>query len=219
MGERRSSGGSQPRRGAETTAQRSPAFRKLTKLDLAFLLILVGVGGRLLLLRVANVETILAASMVAGALLGWRYAMLVTVAVMGVSDATIYAIGYGGEFGGPALLGITAFTWSGMMFAGFIGAAAGHRRTLFTTRSMAVLTTISIPATLLFDIWTAFGDWLFLAGPRGVSLATVYYLQIPFTLIHLASSIVFVPLFGSMFSWLAPAPSPRPIPEPTEGPP
>ena len=198
-------------------AQRAPGFRKLTKLDVAFLLILVGVGGRLLLLRVANVETILAASMLAGALLGWRYAMLVTVAVMGVSDAMIYAIGYGGEFGTTALLGITAFTWSGMMFAGFIGAAAGRSRVLFTTRSMAVLTTISIPATLLFDVWTAFGDWLFLAGPRGVSLATVYYLQIPFTLIHLASSIVFVPLFGSIFSWLTPAPTSLPMPEPTEG--
>ena len=198
-------------------AQRSPGFRRLTKLDVAFLLILVGVGGRLLLLRVANVETILAASMLAGALLGWRYAMFVTVAVMGVSDALIYAIGYGGEFGATALIGITAFTWSGMMFAGFIGAAAGRHRVLFTTRSMAVLTTISIPATLLFDVWTAFGDWLFLAGPRGVSLATVYYLQIPFTLIHLASSIVFVPLFGSIFSLLAPAPSAEPVPEPTEG--
>ena len=198
-------------------ALRVPAFRKLTKLDIAFLLILVGVGGRLLLLRVANVETILAASMIAGALLGWRYAMLVTVAVMGISDATIYAIGYGGEFGFSALAGITAFTWSGMMFAGFVGAAAGRRRILFTTRSMAVLTTISIPATLLFDVWTAFGDWLFLAGPRGVSLATVYYLQIPFTLIHLASSIVFVPLFGSIFSWLAPAPAGQPLPEPSDG--
>jgi len=155
--------------------------------------------------------------MLAGAFLGWRYAMFVTVAVMGVSDALIYALGYGAEFGAGAILGITAFTWSGMLFAGFIGSAAGRRRVLFTTRSMAVLATVSIPATLLFDTWTAFGDWLFLAGPRGVSLATVYYLQIPFTLIHLASSIVFVPLFGSIFSWLTPAPTSLPMPEPTEG--
>src|SRR2546422_8875822 len=105
MGERRSSGGSQPRRGAETTAQRTPAFRKLTKLDLAFLLILVGVGGRLVLLRVANVETVLAASMLAGAFLGWRYSLLVTLAVMGISDALIYALGYGGGAGRAAILG------------------------------------------------------------------------------------------------------------------
>ncbi len=198
-------------------AARAPAFRKFTKLDLAFLLILVGVGGRLLLLRVANVETVLAASMLAGAFLGWRYAMLVTLAVMGVSDAVVYALGDGGEFGLRAILGITAFTWSGMAFAGFIGAATGRRRVLLTTRSMALLATVSIPATILFDVWTAFGDWMFIAGPRGVSLVTVYYLQIPFTLIHLASSIVFVPLFGSIFAYLTPAPSHLPIPEPTDG--
>jgi len=198
-------------------AVRNAAFRKLTKLDLAFLLILLGVGGRLALLRVANVETVLAASMIAGAFLGWRYSLLVTLAVMGVSDAVIYALGYGGEFGLFAILGITAFTWSGMIFAGLIGSVTGRRRVLFTTRSMALLATVSIPATLLFDVWTAFGDWVFVAGPRGLSLATVYYMQIPFTLIHLASSIVFVPLFGSIFSYLSPAPSVLPMPEPTEG--
>jgi hypothetical protein len=82
---------------------------------------------------------------------------------------------------------------------------------------MALLATVSIPATLLFDVWTAFGDWVFIAGPRGVSLATVYYLQVPFTLIHLASSIVFVPLFGSIFSYLTPAPASLAVPEPMEG--
>ena len=198
-------------------AVRSPAFRKLTKLDLAFLLILLGVGGRLALLRVANVETVLAASMIAGAFLGWRYSLLVTLAVMGVSDAVIYALGYGGELGLFAILGLTAFTWSGMVFAGLIGSATGRRHVLFTTRSMALLATVSIPATLLFDVWTAFGDWVFIAGPRGLSLAAVYTMQIPFTLIHLASSIVFVPLFGSIFSYVSPVPSLEPIPEPTEG--
>lgn len=193
------------------------AFRRLTKPDLAFLLVLVGIGGRLLLLRVANVETVLAASMLAGAFLGWRYALFVSVAVMGISDAVIYALGYGGEFGLVALLGLTAFTWSGMTFAGLLGAWGGRRRVLFTTRSIAILTTISVPATILYDVWTAFGDWVFIAGPRGVSLGTVYYMQIPFTLIHLASSIVFVPLFGSIFSWLAPAPAHVPVPGAQDG--
>ncbi len=199
---------------------RPRAFRRLTKLDLAFLLVLVGVGGRLLLRSVfhtANIETVLAASMIAGAFLGWRYTMFVTIATMGISDAVIYALGAGDAFGLGAILGLTAFTWSGMLFAGFIGAAMGRRRVLFTTRSMAVLTTISIPATLLYDVWTAFGDWLFIAGPRGISLPTVYYLQIPFTLIHLASSILFVPLFGAIFSVISPAPEYVPAPEPADG--
>ena len=198
-------------------AARRSRFRKLTKLDLAFLLILGGVTGRLLLLRVANVETVLAVSMLAGALLGWRYALLVSISVMGITDGVIYAMGLGDPFGFLPILGITAFTWSGMLFVGLIGAVSGRRRVLFTTRSIAVLTTISIPATILFDVWTAFGEWMFLAAPRGVPIEVVYFMQIPFTLVHLASSIVFVPLFGSIFSWLSPAPEYLPLPEPSEG--
>ena len=98
---------------------------------------------------------------------------------------------------------------------------AGHTwRTpmqLLSFRSMALLATVSVPATLLFDVWTAFGDWLFIAGPHGRSLVTVYAFQIPFTLIHLASSLVFVPLFGSIFAWLSPVPEYAPAPEPSEG--
>lgn len=197
-------------------ARRSP-FRKLNRLDLAFLLVVVGVAGRLLLLRVANVETVLAVSMLAGALLGWRYALLVSISVMAITDAAIYAMGLGDPFGVVPILGITAFTWSGMLFVGLIGAMSGRRRVLFTTRALAVLTTISIPATVLFDVWTAFGEWLFLAGPRGVPIEVVYFLQIPFTLVHIASSIVFVPLFGTIFSWLSPAPEYVPVPETSEG--
>src|SRR2546426_12756314 len=94
MAGRRFSGGSRRPKGAETTNVRTSAFRKLTKLDLAFLLILLGVGGRLVLLRAANVETVLAASMLAGALPGRRYSFGVPLAVMGASDALFFALGH-----------------------------------------------------------------------------------------------------------------------------
>jgi len=35
-----------------------------------------------------------------------------------------------------------------------------------------------------------------------VGFATVLYLHVPFTLYHLLSSLIFVPLFGSMFLFL-----------------
>lgn len=177
----------------------------------------MGIGGRLLLVRVANVETVLAVSMLAGALLGWRYALFVTLAVMAVSDVAIYMMGLGAGFGFWPIVGITAFTWSGFVFVGLLGARAGRRRILFRTGSIAWLATVSIPATVLYDVWTAFGDWVFLAGPRGVPLETVYLLQIPFTLIHLASSLVFVPLFGTIFTYLAGADVPAPSVEGTPG--
>src|SRR5207247_5977913 len=82
MAGRRSCGGSRHPKGADPMAARTPAFRKLTKLDLAFLLILLGVGGRLALLRVANVGTVLGASLLAGGFLGGAYALRPTAELL-----------------------------------------------------------------------------------------------------------------------------------------
>src|SRR3972149_10794321 len=101
-------------------AARRSRFRKLTKLDLAFLLILGGVAGRLLLLRVANVETVLAVSMLAGALLGWRHALLVSISVMGVTDGVIYAMGLGDAVGFLPIFRVTAFQLTRMLFVGHL---------------------------------------------------------------------------------------------------
>src|SRR6266581_3439430 len=75
-------------------------------------------------------------------------------------------------------------------------------RVLFRVKSVALLTTISVPLTVTYDLWTALGEWYFLTRPFGVGLATTLYLQVPFTLYHLLSSLIFVPLFGSMFLFL-----------------
>ena len=88
---------------------------------------------------------------------------------------------------------------------------------------MALVTGISIPATLAFDLWTTLGDWYFFLGPLlGWSLWDALVNLLPFTLIHLISSLLFVPLFGAIFGllqatgWLQGAYSP--LRKPTEEP-
>ncbi len=69
-------------------------------------------------------------------------------------------------------------------------------------KSVALLTTISVPVTIAYDLWTAFGEWYFITRPFGVGIRTVLEAQVPFTIYHLLSSLIFVPLFGSIFLFL-----------------
>ena len=68
-------------------------------------------------------------------------------------------------------------------------------------KSVALLTTISVPFTIAYDLWTATGEWYFLTRPW-TSLVTMLEAQVPFTLYHLLGSLIFVPLFGTAFLFL-----------------
>ena len=174
-------------------------LRKLPKPATAALLILVGVVGRILLASAANIEPVLIASMLAGVLLGRVYVLLVPVAIMALSDLYFYLVPYEGVYSTFAILGLAAFVYTGYVF---VAAASGflmRRRLLWRTRTIAIFTTVSVPLTLAFDVWTAFGDWLFLGSLQGLSLARVYEMQVPFTLIHIFSSLLFAPILGTTF--------------------
>ena len=140
-------------------------FRKLPKPVFAALLIVVGIAGRVALLPAANVEPVLVISMFAGAALGGVYAVVVPVAIMAASDAIVYAFVYGGSYGLGSVLGLAAFVYSGYAFVGLCGGWALRRRLLWRTKTVALFTAISIPLTVAYDAWTAFGDWMFIAGP------------------------------------------------------
>src|SRR2546425_948143 len=87
------------------------------------------------------------------------------------------------------------------VLVGFLGRRI-RPRVLFRVKSVALLTTISVPVTIAYDLWTAFGEWYFITRPFGVGIRTVLEAQVPFTLYHLLSSLIFVPLFGSIFLFL-----------------
>ncbi len=194
------------------------------KTAVALFLILIGVVGRLLLLDYPNMEPIMAISILAGFYLGGIYMILVPLAIMGFSDVLIYGAFYRGQFEYQAILGLSAFTVSGFIFASLLGRLS-RRRVLTVIGSIALVTGISIPATLAFDLWTTLGDWYFFLGPLlGWSLWDALLNLLPFTLIHIMSSLLFVPLFGAIFGllqasgWLKGAYSPLPKPTKEPGP-
>jgi hypothetical protein len=192
------------------------------RLQLAGLLVLLGVVGRLLLLDYANVETVLVASMLAGLLLGGLYLLAVPLVILLVTDAILYGTSYGNLYPLEAVLGLSAFVYTGFLFVSVVGRSL-RGRVLLRVKGVALLTTASVPATILYDVWTAFGDWLFLARYAGLGLLEVYQLQVPFTLMHVMSSLIFVPLFGTAFLVLdrhlasaeVPGPAPQDGPEPS----
>jgi len=46
-------------------------------------------------------------------------------------------------------------------------------------------------------VWTLWGIWLFIDGGSISTLATRFEWQASFTLVHVASTLIFIPLFGS----------------------
>jgi len=173
-------------------------LKKLPKPVFAAVLIAVGVAGRLLLAGAPNVEPVLVISMLAGCLLGGLYAVVVPVAVMGISDPIVDAV-YGSSSSPLSLLGLAGFVYTGYVFVSIVGGFAMRRRIVWRTKTIAVFTAISIPLTIAFDVWTAFGDWLFIGREGGLTLLDVYGRQASFTLIHIFSSLLFAPILGATF--------------------
>jgi hypothetical protein len=69
-------------------------------------------------------------------------------------------------------------------------------------KGVAVIVGVGLIATLIYDIWTMMGYWLFLT-PRTVGwLGRVFIMQVPFSIYHLMSSLIFVPLFGTIFMYI-----------------
>ena len=162
--------------------------------------ILVGVGvlGKILLSGAPNIEPILAVSLFAGMVLVPAYALLVPVLAALLNVAFASAILYPNTYGLPEVAALAAFLVTGYLFVGLAGGRI-RRRVLFRTRTIALATAVSVPLTVAWDVWTAFGNWLTISrfAPYHWSLEQTFQMQVPFTLLHLISSLVFVPLIGA----------------------
>jgi hypothetical protein len=171
------------------------------KFRAALLLILIGIVGRLLLLNLANIETVLVASLLAGTYLGGIYVLIVPIAIMLSTDAIIYFARYPGFYPIGDIAVLALFIYSGYVLISLIGSTSRHRLAAFRLRSIAILTSISIPLTIFYDVWTATGMWLTITGkpPIGQTIWQTLGMQVPFTLLHILSSLIFVPIFGTLF--------------------
>jgi hypothetical protein len=164
---------------------------------LGVLLILLAVLGKVATRAFANIETVFVASLLAGSLLGRWWTVLVPVAALAILQPLEWGA-RAGSYALEAMAGITFFIVSGYVFVGTVGRRI-RPKVLFRVKSVALLTTISVPLTIAYDLWTASGEWYFLARPFGTSFATMLEAQVPFTIYHLLSSLMFVPLFGAIF--------------------
>ncbi len=159
------------------------------------LLIVVGVFVKLVFLRYyANIETIFAVSLVAGSILGRWWTVLVPMATFLIVEPFLW--------GGPytlyatnIILGLSFFMGTGFLFVGLTGRGL-KPRVLFRVKSIALLTTVSIPLTIAYDLWTDIGEYYFIARPMGLTFWNVLEAQTVFTAYHLLSSLIFVPLIG-----------------------
>ena len=176
---------------------RTPMSSSRRRFELAIALVLIAIVGKMILLRFANIELFLAASLIAGSVLGGRYSGAVPLLSVSIFQAILWVAVYPG-YTLVDMLGTSFFTITGFLFIGLVGWKV-KPRILFRTKSVALLTTLSVPLTIAFDVWTDVGVWLFFARANGWSFQTVLELQVPFTLYHILSSLVFVPLLGSIF--------------------
>ncbi|HYY47101.1 MAG TPA: DUF6580 family putative transport protein [Thermoplasmata archaeon] len=178
---------------------------------LGVLLILLAILGTLATRAFANIETVFVASLLAGSLLGRWWTVLVPMAALSVLQPLEWGAN-GGRFALDAIAGISFFVVSGYVFVGVLGRRM-RPKVLLRVKSVALLTTISVPLTIAYDLWTASGEWYFLTRPFGQSFVQMLEAQVPFTIYHLLSSLIFVPLFGSAFTFLqhhlAAAPAPE----------
>jgi hypothetical protein len=167
------------------------------KLEGAAIIICLGVALRIALADYPNIEPILPLALLAGIILGGWYALWVPLAMMVLSDIAVYALGAGSLLGWNFIMGITFFTWSGMMLAGYVGRAL-RPRMLLRMKNMAVFTGVGIGMVLVYDAWTMMG-WLLVSGS---SFELVLAGQVSFTIYHILSTLVFVPLFGTGYVYL-----------------
>jgi len=166
---------------------------------LGVFLIVVAVLGTVVLRAFANFETVFVAALLAGSLLGRWWTILVPVAALAVLQSLDWTT-YGG-YGLQAMIGLSFFIISGYVFVGIFGRRI-RPRIVFRVKSVALLTTISVPLTIAYDLWTASGEWYFITRPLGIPWDLMLKAQVPFTLYHLLSALIFVPLFGTAFLFL-----------------
>ena len=168
------------------------------KVRLAMLFVLVGIVLRIILAPYPNIEPVLALAMMAGLILGGLWAFIVPFAIMALSDWAINAMHYGTTFTWQQLIGISLFTWSGMIFVGYMGT---RMRPTFILRmkNVAVFTGVAVILTIMYDLWTLVGMKLLFPNS---SIVTILMGQISYTIYHILSTLIFVPLFGTMYIYI-----------------
>ncbi|MFH0864393.1 MAG: DUF6580 family putative transport protein [Candidatus Gottesmanbacteria bacterium] len=130
-----------------------------------------------------NIEFVTAASLLAGAYLGKKYAILVPFAIMVLSDTII------------GNTNIFLFTWSAYLVVGCLGYLGNLKGKIIRAAGAGIF------ASVFFFLWTNFGVWALDSWgmyPRTLGgLIEAYIMGIPFLKLNLLGNLFFVPVsFG-----------------------
>ncbi len=155
------------------------------KILFATILIVLGILFRTVWHLGDNVEFVTAATFLASAYLGFRYAILVPFLILMITDLII------------GNTNIFIFTWSAYIIIGLFGyIGLGSSKTCFRNRILQV-TGMGFITSLWFYIWTNFGVWFLDSGlmyPKTIAgLIDSYILGIPFFKYNLIGNLVLVP--------------------------
>ncbi len=170
----------------------------LPKIFVAFLLILIGVLGRITLTELLPASPsiylnlngitqplfmmdlfflIAVISILSGLILGGVYTFLVPISAMAISDVIL-----GNNW-------ILLFTWSGFAIIGLLFFALKSKNK-FTVKKTPLLFGTSIGSVLLYDLWTNFGSYLGWYPHTMNGLTLCFTVALPFMLWHLLSTTI-----------------------------
>lgn len=155
------------------------------KLIIALLLISFGVIGRIFrinfLPELYNVEPITVMALLAGAFLGFSYALIVPLSIIAISDIYI---------GNTSVL---FFTWSAWAVIGLLGLILKRSKkdNLWFGLKM---TGMGVVSSLIFFVWTNFGVWIgWDMYPHTIQgLIQCYVMAIPFFKMNLIGNLVII---------------------------
>lgn len=147
------------------------------------LLVSLGVLFRTLWHIAPNIEFVTAASLLAAAYLGRKYAVLVPFAIMVITDTLI------------GNTNIFIFTWSAYLLIGYSGYLGNLRGKIIKATGAGIF------ASFFFYLWTNFGVWALDSWgmyPRTLAgLIQAYIMGLPFLKLNLLGNLFFVPVsFG-----------------------
>ena len=165
------------------------------KLILAFFLILIGVVGRLFMIKfvmIPNFEIVTSLSLMGGAMLGGIFTFIIPLSIIALSDVYL---------GNASIL---IFTWSAFAVIGLFGWFLRKRKNL-SPRFILEMTGLGVFSSLFFYLYTNFGWWL-LSGMYEYNLngfVYCYVMGIPFFKTNLLGNLFFVPFFtiSALFVW------------------
>ncbi len=169
-----------------------------------YFLIGIGIIGRLFLRKylpqvdfcVFDMFALVAAPCLLSGILGGIYRLATPLTIMFITDAYFYGLNF--SYSLKFIVMLCFFTWSGFIFISMLGELARN-----SNHRVLKLTGLGIVSVLIYDLWTNFGFWL---GPfyqhNLEGLILCYINAIPFTIGHLISTIIVVPLISTVFFML-----------------